>query len=74
MIADLGTRRCSSINVIRQDSTWINGFSWMQNDESEFPTLTTDDISLNAQDLQNIKKESKEAITPDARCYIKIML
>ena len=72
MIADYSTRRCSSINEIRQDSTWINGFSWMQNDESESPTLTIDNISLNAKDLQNIKKESKEAITHDARCYIKV--
>ena len=38
MIADIGTRKGSKITDVDQNSTWINGFSWMRLDENQFPT------------------------------------
>ncbi|MEM7375648.1 MAG: hypothetical protein AAF587_44055 [Bacteroidota bacterium] len=70
MIADLGTRRCTSIDTVKNDSVWINGFHWMQGDCSDFPAQSTDDISLNAQDIQHIRKESKEPIPDENLCFI----
>ena len=57
MIADLGTRRCTSISAIDQDSAWINGFWWMLESESSFPGLTADEISLNAKETEEASKE-----------------
>jgi len=70
MIADFGTCRCSHIESIQQDSIWVNGFKWMHNDESEFPALSTAEISLNSQDVQTINKESKEVISNETRCFV----
>ena len=60
MIADLGTRRCVSIEEINQNSSWIQGYPWMQEDESTFPAKTVKEISLNAQEKQHLKKESRD--------------
>ena len=60
MIADISTRRCSSIEEDKPDSIWINGFKWMKGNESEFPMMTAKDISLNNQETQQIKRETQE--------------
>ena len=60
MIADLGTRRCVSIDEINQNSHWIQGYPWMKQDESTFPDQTVQEISLNAQEKQQLKKESRD--------------
>ena len=71
MIADLGTRRCTSIDDVNQQSDWINGFPWMQDDQSIFPALTTADISLSAQEKQHLKKESREEIRKEViDCFV----
>ena len=62
MIADLGTRRCTSIDDVNQDSNWIKGFQWMQGELSSFPAHTAADISLSAQEKQHLKKESREEV------------
>ena len=62
MIADLGTRRCTSIISVIQDSDWINGFPWMQGDLSSFLAQSATDISLSAQEKQHLKKESREEL------------
>ena len=46
MIADKGTRRCSSLKEVDKDSEWINGYSWMRGDEAEFPMLSAENIAL----------------------------
>jgi len=48
MIADIGTRRCSSTDTINQQSEWINGYNWMKLPSSDFPALSKDDITLTA--------------------------
>jgi len=45
MIADIGTRRCVSIDEVNQSSTWTNGFPWMFKSKSEFPSMTIEDKS-----------------------------
>lgn len=62
MIADLGTRRCSSIQDINQSSTWINGYPWMKEEESKFPAMSTEDIKLNNQDINEVNKEAKDVV------------
>ena len=62
MIADIGTRRCSSIDVVKQDSPWIQGYQWMRGQECDFPMLTADEVTLKNNDFQNMRKEVKEDI------------
>ena len=52
MIGDIGTRRVSSLDVVQKDSVWINGYPWMQGEESEFPMQTAEEISVSNQELQ----------------------
>ena len=59
MVADIGTRRCTTLETVKQGSTWTNGYEWMKKDEATFPTLTSEEISLNAQETQEMKKELK---------------
>ena len=59
MIADLGTKRCTSLNVIDQDSKWINGFSWMKRPACEFPAMSAREISLSQAELQEARKETQ---------------
>ena len=37
MIADIGTRRRSSLKVVNRDSIWINGYQWMTLESKLFP-------------------------------------
>ena len=46
MIADIGTRPCKSIDVIKPGSVWIGGFAWMRGEMSEFPMMTPDEVRL----------------------------
>ena len=62
MVADIGTRRCSSIDTINQQSDWINGYDWMKLPSSEFPSLSKDDITLSAQERQMVKRECKPEV------------
>ena len=32
-ITDLGTQHVNNLELVNQDSTWINGFSWMKNEK-----------------------------------------
>ena len=57
MIADLGTRRCTSIHAVDQNSDWINGFPWMSEDESSFPSLTVEEIALSTKETEEASKE-----------------
>ena len=58
MVADLGTRKGAKVCDVDQDSKWINGLPWMSGPESEFPTLTIDEIRLNQHDVTAASKES----------------
>ncbi len=57
MIADLGTRRCTSLDLVSQDSVWINGFEWMSQHESSFPSMTVDEIVLSNKEKEMASKE-----------------
>lgn len=45
MIADLGTRRNTSLDIIKPTSFWINGYPWMSKHSDDFPTLSAQRIS-----------------------------
>ena len=70
MIADIGTRPCQSIDVIMPNSIWINGFAWMLLDESEFPMMTAEEVTI---DIQRKKMSGEQqndhhdVITPEIR-------
>ena len=57
MIADLGTRRNTSLDVIKPDSPWFKGYPWMWKHSSTFPTRSPEDISLDQSQLQQASKE-----------------
>ncbi len=57
MIADIGTRRCTSIEVIKPNSIWINGLDWMKKDISEFPMMSASDIRLSCQEKSLVQSE-----------------
>ena len=58
MIADLGTRRINKLELVNQDSIWINGLDWMKKDESCFPTKSMTDIKLSDEEVTAIQKEN----------------
>ena len=62
MIADIGTRRCTSLDAIKQGSIWIEGFQWMKEPERNFPMMTAEEVTLRNQDFQNMRAEIKEDI------------
>ena len=57
MIADIGTRRCSSITEVGPGSIWQEGFDWMKEDESLFPTKDIECIKLDSKERQAVKEE-----------------
>ena len=46
MIADIGTRRCTSVSVVAPDSDWIQGYQWMKGEESDFPMMNVEQVTL----------------------------
>ena len=62
MIADIGTRRRSSLKDVNRDSIWINGYQWMTLESKLFPTLTIDEIKLNQQEIAAMRKENQGKI------------
>ena len=52
MSADIGTRKGAKICDGVEGSSWISGLAWMSKPESDFPTLTIDDIKLSKSDLE----------------------
>ena len=66
MVADIGTRRGVSVNEIKADSTWINGYKWMTAEVNEFPALTVDEVKLNSSELNEASKESNFDFTANA--------
>jgi len=58
MIADLGTRKGATLVDVNKESTWINGFDWMQLDHSKFPIKTAQELKLNESEISEVHKES----------------
>eukprot|EP00111_Clytia_hemisphaerica_P023806 TCONS_00070145-protein len=65
MIADIGTRRFSSVDTINKESDWINGYSWMKLPSTLFPSLSKGKIQLGAQERQLAYKECN----PEAKSF-----
>ena len=60
MVVDIGTRRCSSIEVVKKDSPWIQGYQYMRDSERNFSMMSADEVTLKNIDFQNMRKEVKE--------------
>ena len=59
MTTKIGTRRCTFLDAVDQNSIWINGLSWVSEDESAFEALTlVNDITLTSSE----KEEASEPI------------
>ena len=58
MIANLGTQRIDKLELVNQESIWINGFDWMKRDESCFPTKSMKDIKLSNEEVTTLQKEN----------------
>ena len=48
MIADLGTRRGTTLEDINSSSQWINGLSWRNKEVEDFPIKTVRELSLSS--------------------------
>eukprot|EP00794_Sanderia_malayensis_P019734 gene19734-biopygen14569 len=59
MVADIGTRRCTSINDVNQSSVWTSGHPWMRQSRSSFPSKTIEEIDLTNNQLIEVQKEMK---------------
>ena len=57
MIADMGTRRGKKLKDVDQNSVWINGFTWMHEESSLFPSKSPQEIKLGNDEMQEVKKE-----------------
>ena len=64
MIADMGTKRCTSLDMIKPGSLWTNGHKWMRGPISEFPSMSANDISLSQAELQEARKETPNLDAP----------
>ena len=64
MIADIGTRRCTSISEVDQSSTWTSGYPWMKEVSTSFPSKSIEEIRLTNNQLIEIQKEIKPEATP----------
>lgn len=58
MIADIGTRKGATLNDVNNESTWINGFDWMQSDVSKFPIKNAQELKLNEYEISEVHRES----------------
>ena len=59
MLADIGTRRGTSIQEVDKDSAWINGHDWMHHDQSAFPIKSAQNLKLNTSEIEEIQKETQ---------------
>ena len=57
MIADLGTKLGTKLKDVMDDSTWINGYNWMEWEVSEFPMKTVEEVKLDSNQLKSAKDE-----------------
>ena len=58
MIADIGTRKGATVEDVNNESTWINGHSWMRQLPKKFPTMTAQELRLTEQQLSEVNKDS----------------
>ena len=58
MIADLGTRHIDNLELVNQDSVWINGFDWMEKDVACFPAKSIEDIKLSNEEVTALQNEN----------------
>ena len=56
-IADLGTRRGTTLEDINSSSQWINGLSWMTKEVENFPMKTVRELSLSSDKVNQIKEQ-----------------
>ena len=65
MISNMGKQRVNNLELVNQDSTWINRFSWMKKDKRYFPAKTTDEIRLNKEEILAIQQENLLKYSPE---------
>ncbi|XP_066922618.1 uncharacterized protein [Clytia hemisphaerica] len=74
MIADVGTRRCTTLEDVDQSSQWINGMPWMKQDASQFPASTAKQITLKQAELEQAHREVKNPSTHTCNAYHSQMI
>ena len=58
MIADIATRKGSSLDTVSERSQWINGYDWMKLDVNMFPIKSRQQVSLSQEDIKENSKET----------------
>ena len=58
MIADLGTRRGTTLKDIDPTSTWINGYEWMKFSVKDMPLTSLQELCLTKEDILEAKIEA----------------
>ena len=64
-IANLGTQLVNNLELVNQDSTWINGISWMIKEKRCFPAKTIDKIRLNKEEIVAIQMKNLLKYSPE---------
>ena len=57
MIADLGTRRGTTLEDINSSSQWINGLSWMTKEVEDLPMKPVRELFLSSDEVNQMKEE-----------------
>ena len=57
MTADIGTRKTSSIQDIKENSEWTQGFEWMKGGENQLPMKSRNEVILTSKEVKEIKDE-----------------
>ena len=57
MIADIGTRKRSSTQDIKEDSEWIQGFEWIKGSENQLPMKSRNEVLLTSKEVKEMKDE-----------------
>ena len=52
-----GTRKGCTLKDVGPESELINGFEWMTKDSDQFPVKLVDEVSLNQNEMEQVKKE-----------------
>ncbi|XP_066929622.1 uncharacterized protein [Clytia hemisphaerica] len=73
MIADIGTRRCTSVEEVDQSSVWTTDYPWMKQSSTSFPSKTMGEITLTNSQLAEVQKEVKQEVTPSCHLNQKLI-
>jgi hypothetical protein len=62
MIADIGTRKGVSLQEVKSNSAWINGYEWMKKPLEDLPIMSINQVKLTNEEVSASSKEQHSSI------------